>query len=90
MPIRINQLIELDESRRIALDKSIMNQEKVKITFDKSAKPMAFHIGDTFLLWDKRRENPGKHGTFYKLCMGPFIVYDVTGTNSFLLNTMEG
>ena len=51
MPNRINQLIELDESQRNALDRSIKNQEKVKRTFDKFAKPRAFKIGDTILLW---------------------------------------
>ena len=53
MPNRINHLIELDEIQRNDLDISIKNQEKVKRTFDKSAKPRAFHIGDTVLLWDK-------------------------------------
>ena len=42
MPNTINQLIELDENQMNALDKSIRNQEKVKRTFDKSAKPRAF------------------------------------------------
>ena len=42
---RIKQLIELDESQRNSLDGSIRNQEKVKITFDKSAKPISFQIG---------------------------------------------
>ena len=53
IPNRINQLIESDESRRNALDKSIKNKDKVKRTFDKSAKHRSFHIGDTVLLWDK-------------------------------------
>ena len=64
MPNRINQIIELDENHRNALDISIRNQEKVKRTFDKSAKLRSFLIGDTMLLWDKQREKPGKHGKF--------------------------
>ena len=64
MPNKINQIIELDENRRNALDISIKNQEKVKRTFDKSAKLRSFLIGDTMLLWDKQREKPGKHGKF--------------------------
>ena len=42
MPNRINKIIELDENQRNALDISIRNQEKVKRTFDKSAKPRSF------------------------------------------------
>ena len=67
LPNRIIQLIELDESRRNALDRSIRNQEKVKRTFDKSTKPRSFHIGDTILLWDKRRDKSCKHGKFNSL-----------------------
>ena len=62
MPIRINQLIELDESRRNALDRNIINQEKVKRTFEKYAKPRTFSdwiynvvVGQT----KKSKENMG-------------------------------
>jgi transposase InsO family protein len=39
---RIDQLVELDESRRKVLDQSIRNQEKVKNTFDKSLRQRVF------------------------------------------------
>ena len=42
MPNNINHIIELDENRRNYLDISIRNQEKVKRTFDKSAKLRSF------------------------------------------------
>ena len=42
------------------------------------------------LLWDKRREKPGKHGKFDSLWMGPYIIHDVAGDNSFYLNDMDG
>jgi hypothetical protein len=58
----MDRLIELDENRRKAFDQSVRNQEKVKRTFDKSSKQRAFQKGDTVLLWDKRKEKPGKHG----------------------------
>ena len=90
MPNRINQIIELDENQRKALDHSIRNQDKIKRTFDKSARPRPFQIGDIVLLWDKMGEKSGKHGKFDSLWMDPYIIYDVADTNSFLLNTMEG
>ena len=90
MPNRINQIIELDENRRKALDHSIKNQDKIKRTFEKSARTRPFQIGDTALLWDKRREKRGKHGKFDSLWLGPYIIYDMVGINSFLLNIMEG
>jgi hypothetical protein len=87
---RIDQLIELDENRRKALDQSIRNQEKVKKTFDKSSKQRDFQIGDTVLLWDKRKEKPGNHGKFDSLWTGPYIIQDVAGKNSFFLSRLDG
>ena len=87
---RINQLVELDENRRKALDKNIKNQEKVKRSFDKASKPRPFQIEDIVLRWDKRREKPRKHGNFDSLWTIPFIIYDLAGANSFLLNNMDG
>ena len=59
-------------------------------TFDKSTKPRPFKVGDTVLLWDKRREKSSKHGKFDNLWRGPFTICDLAGTNSFILNSMEG
>ena len=90
MEQRVNQIIELDGSRRASLDQLLRHQESVKGTFDKSAKPRSFQIGDTVLLWDKRREKLGKNGKFDSLWRGPYIICDFVGTNFFILNTMEG
>ena len=87
---RINELIELDEVRRRAVNQSIKNQDKVKRNFDKSSKPRVFQKGDTVLLWDKRREKPGKHGKFDSLWMGPYIIHDAAGDNFFYLSDMDG
>ena len=67
MEQRVNQIIELVENRRTSLDQLLRHQESVKGTFNKSAKPRSFQIGDTVLLWDKRSEKPGKHGKFDSL-----------------------
>jgi ribonuclease HI/transposase InsO family protein len=87
---RIDQIIELDENRRKALDQSIRNQEKIKRTFDKSSRQRDFQTGDTVLLWDKRREKPGSHGKFDSLWAGPYIIQDVAGKNSFVLSRLDG
>ena len=61
---RINNLIELDENRRKTFDHLIEHQEKIKERFDKKTRQCQLLIGDLVLLWDKRREDPGKHGKF--------------------------
>jgi hypothetical protein len=87
---RIDQLVELDESRRKALDQSIKNQEKVKKTFDKSSRQRVFQEGDTILLWDKRREKPGNHRKFDNLWTGPYIIQSIAGKKSFFLSRLDG
>jgi hypothetical protein len=47
---RINQLIELDETRRNALGQMERNQEKIKNTFDHKAKERNFAEGDLVLV----------------------------------------
>jgi hypothetical protein len=87
---KINQLIELDESRRIALSQMARNQEKIKNTFDHKTKERDFAEGDLVLLWDKRREKPGMHKKLDGLWIGPYKIMSPAGTNSFNLGTMEG
>ena len=64
---KVNQMIELDESRRKAFDQNIQNSKKVKRIFDKTARSKPFQIGDTVLVWDKCKEKPGLHGKFDSL-----------------------
>jgi transposase InsO family protein len=87
---RINELIELDESRRTALSQIARNQEKIKNTFDHNAKERDFAKGDLVLLWDKRREKPGMHKKLDGLWTGPYKIMSPAGTNSFNLGTVEG
>jgi hypothetical protein len=87
---RINQLVELDESRRVSLSQMARNQEKVKNTFDHREKERGFTKGDLVLLWDKRREKPGMHKILDGLWEGPYKVTSQVGTNSFNFKTLEG
>lgn len=86
----MNQLIELDENRRKTFDHNLKNQDKVKKAFDKSSRQRDFQVGDTVLLWDKRREKPEKHEKFDSLWTGPYLVHSIAGTNSFNLSHLDG
>jgi hypothetical protein len=70
---RINQLIDLDESRRTALSQMARNQEKIKNTFDHKTKERDFAESDLVLLWDKTREKHGMHKKLDGLWTGPVI-----------------
>ena len=86
----MNQLIELNENRRKSFDDSLKSQDKGKKTFDKSFRQRDFQVGDTVLLWDKRKEKPRKHGKFDSLWTGPYLIDSIAGTNSFNLSHLDG
>ena len=87
---RIDQLVELDESRREAFQQIVTQQGKTKEQFDLHARDREFKVGDIVLLWDKRYEKPGKHAKFDSLWLGPYVVSRIAGKNSCYLSTFEG
>jgi hypothetical protein len=55
-----------------------------------STRKRDFMIGDIVLLWDKGREKPGKHGKFDSLWLGPYLIREIAGPNSFHLSHLDG
>ena len=62
MQARIDKLVELDEKRREAFDKTMTEQERIKGTFDQSTRYDNFKIGDIVLYWDANKAKRGNHG----------------------------
>jgi hypothetical protein len=62
----------------------------MKVIFDKRAKWRNCIPGDLLLRWYSRREDPGKHGKFDHLWLGPYKFVVVEGNNSFSLQNLEG
>ena len=63
----INQLVQLDESRRYAFDKIVKEQALTKQTFDQSVVNREFKEVDLVLIWDMRGEKPGNDKKFQSL-----------------------
>jgi len=53
--------VELDETRRKALDNMCKNQSNIKKSFDKSSQSRSLQVGDKVLLWNQKNEKLGKH-----------------------------
>lgn len=87
---RINDIIQLDEERRLAKDRFKDYQDRVKKVFDRKAKSRNFQVGDLVLLWNKRHEKPGDHGKFDSLWLGPYQIDETVGPNAFYLLNLEG
>ena len=87
---RINQLVELEETRNQVNQRLTEYQEKMKNIFDRHAKDRKFQIGDLVLRWDVRRAEKGKHGKFEPLWFGPFKIVEQGGNNTFILENLQG
>ena len=90
MQARLDRLVELDERRRKAFDKIVIEQERIKGTFDQSTWNEYFKIGDVVLLWDNNKEKPWNHGKLEKIWMGPYRVGRIAGNGSFWLKSLDG
>ena len=67
---------------REAWNKTIIEQERVKGTFDKRSRDVKFNVGDIVLLCDKNKEKPGNHGKLEKICMGTYRLSRIAGKGS--------
>lgn len=65
-------------------------QQKMKFMFDKKVKDRPLQLGDFVLRWDVRREEKGKHKKFDPLWFGPFSIVEERGSNTFLLENLDG
>ena len=87
---RINQLVELEQTRNQVNERLIEYQEKMKDIFDRHAKDRNFQVGDLVLRWDVRRAEKGKHATFDPLWFGPFKIVNLGRNNTFMLENLQG
>lgn len=87
---RINQLVEVQQTREGVLDKSPIFQDRMKKIFDKRAKPDDFQQGDWVLKWDSRYEDKGKHGKFDHIWKGPYKITVDQGNNTYVLQEVNG
>ena len=87
---RINQLVELEETRNQVNQRLTEYQEKMKNVFDQHAKDRKFQIGDLVLRWDVRRVKKGNHAKFDPLWFGPFKIVRLGRNNTFSLENLQG
>lgn len=90
MQLRMEDIMQLDETRRDASTNNVKLQAKVKHLFDKRATERKFHPGDLVLCWNARNEDKGKHGKFDPLWLGPFLVHAHCGENSYFIKELTG
>ena len=72
------------------IEKSVAHQKRIKEAFDRKEKMDNFQIGDLVLKWDALKEKKGNHGKFDALWTRPFVIAQIQGNNTFMLQSVEG
>ena len=63
----------------------------MKTSFDRiSISNKDLQVGDLVLKWDKSHEDKGEHTKFQCLWLGPFVISEKLGPNTYRLQTLEG
>jgi hypothetical protein len=81
----------IDPERNQEKKKIDHHQQIVKGWFDSnSSLDRNFDVGYLVLKWDKSHEGKGEHTKFQNLWLGPFVISEKLGPNSFRLHNLEG
>jgi hypothetical protein len=86
---RIQQLVEVQQTREQLVDKAYDHQLKIKHAFDKKVNKEDFQLGDLVLKWDAPRQDKGKNYKFEALWVSPFKISEVFSNNTFKLQNMD-
>jgi hypothetical protein len=86
---RIQQLVEVHQTREQLVDKEYDHQLEIKQAFDKKVNKEDFQLGNLVIKWDAPRQYKSKHGKFEALWVGPFQILEVFSNNTFKLWDME-
>ena len=82
---RMDELVGLTKTRKEASLKNKKMQLQVKILYNKKIMNKKFEIKDLVLMWNARIEDKGKHGEFYPIWLGPYLVETTWGGGSYIL-----
>jgi hypothetical protein len=90
MQLRMEDIMQLDETRRDTSANNMKLQTKVKHLYDKRETERHFQPDDMVLCWNARSEDKGKHGKFDPLWLGPFLVHANNGENLYFIKELIG
>ena len=83
-------MLKLEEERSKALNRTSQRQQSIKRYFDQSTTIKNFQNGEQVLLWNKAKEKLSIHTKFEALWIGPYIVENILGFNSYMIQDMKG
>eukprot|EP00253_Pinus_taeda_P032933 PITA_32933 len=87
---RITDLAKIHHIREPLVEKAAAHRKKIKEAFDRNTKADNFQVGDLVLKWDALKEKKDNHGKFNAFWTGPFIISQIQGNNTFIMQSMGG
>ena len=83
--------MKLEEERENAKKHFAKHQQIIKSWFNHgSSLNRELQVDDLVLRWDKAHEDKGEHTKFQRLWLGPYVIAENLGPNTFRLNTLQG
>ena len=83
-------LLKLEEERENAKRHFMKHQQIVKSWFNRgSSSNRELQVDDLVLKWDKAHEDKGEHMKFQHLWLGPYVIAENLGPNTFHLYTLQ-
>ena len=83
--------MKLEEERENAKKHFAKQQQIVKSWFDRGLSlNLELQVDDLVLRWDKAHEDKGEHTKFQHLWLGPYVIAEKLGPNTFHLKTLQG
>jgi len=89
MQERLDELVGLAETRKEASLRNQKLQLQVKTLYDKRTMSKKFQDGDSVLMWNARIKDKGKHGKFDPIWLGPYLIENTWGEDSYVLNDLS-
>lgn len=83
MQRRLNQMIQLQQTREEVCQNMFKLHVRIKKIYDKKAKTEKFQFDDMVLKWNARNEEKGKHSKFENIWKGPFMIVAYHGLKPF-------
>ena len=83
--------MKLEEEREKDKKHFAKHQKIIKAWFERvSSSNRELKVDDLVLRWDKAHEDKGEHTKFQCLWLGPYVIAENLGPNTFRLKTLQG
>lgn len=86
--LRMDDILQLDETRRDASAQNAKLQAQMKYLYDRKASERKFQLEEMVLLWNTRFEDKGKHGKFDPIWLGPYFIHENKGEDSYYIREL--